>query len=149
MTTVKELLDGKGRNIWSIAETATVFDAVAYMSEKNIGALVVTSDSSPLAGIISERDYTRKVILKDKASKQTLVSDIMTPDVIYAMEDTPTQKCMTLMLQKKIRHLPIVDGAKPVAMVTLADLMTSIIHEQSMTIEELEGFMFEDQGGEG
>lgn len=149
MGTVKELLDEKGRNVFSIAADATVYDAVALMAEKNIGALVVTSDSSRLAGILSERDYARKIILNDRASKDTPVSAIMTPDVVFAREDTPLEQCMTLMSQKKIRHLPIVDPKGPVGMITLGDIMKTIIAQQSMTIEELESFLYVEEGGEG
>lgn len=149
MSSVKDLLDEKGRNLWSIEEDATVYDAVAFMSEKNVGALVVTSESSPLAGIISERDYARKIILNDRASKSTRVSEIMTADVVFALEDTLLDRCMALMTSKKIRHLPIMDKQSVVGMITLGDIMKTIIKEQSMTIEEMESFLYEDQGGEG
>ena len=149
MSTVKNLLDEKGRNVWSIDQDATVYDAVALMAEKNVGALVVTSSESTLAGILSERDYARKVILKDRASKTTKVSEIMTADVVFAKEDTLLDRCMAMMTQRKIRHLPIINNQGPVGMITLGDIMKTIIKEQEMTIEELESFMFEDQGGEG
>ena len=149
MSTVSELLDHKGRNVWTISADSSVYDAVLLMSEKNIGALVVTSGSSKLAGIISERDYARKVVLNDKSSKSTLVSEIMTVEVVFAKEDTFLDRCMNLMAQKKIRHLPIVSSQGPVGMITIGDLMKTIIKEQSMTIEELETFMFADEGGEG
>ena len=149
MSTVKELLDEKGRSVFSIPEDASVYDAVALMAEKNVGALTVTSSSSNLAGIISERDYTRKIILKDRSSKSTRVSEIMTADVIFAREDTPLQKCMTLMTGKKIRHLPIVSDGEPSGMITLGDIMKTIIQQQELTIEELESFMFLEEGGEG
>ena len=148
MSIVSELLDHKGRNVWTISADSSVYDAVVLMSEKNIGALIVTSDSSMLAGIISERDYARSVI-NDKSSKSTLVSEIMTEEVVFAKEDTLLDRCMSLMAQKKIRHLPIVDRQGPVGMITIGDIMKTIIEEQSMTIEELETFMFVDEGGEG
>ncbi len=149
MSTVKELLDQKGRSVFSIAADASVYDAVALMAERNCGALVVTSDQSQLAGILSERDYARKVILNNKASKELAVADIMTAKVVFAREDTPLDQCMSIMTQKKIRHLPIVDAKGPVGMITLGDIMKTIIKEQSMTIEELESFMFVEEGGEG
>ena len=149
MGTASELLDQKGRNVWTVSADSSVYDAVAMMSEKNVGALVVTSDTSKLAGIISERDYARKVVLKDKASKSTLVSEIMTAEVVFAKEDTLLDRCMNLMSQKKIRHLPIVGSQGPVGMITIGDIMKTIIEEQSMTIEEMEAFMFTDEGGEG
>jgi len=119
------------------------------MAEKNVGALVVTTADSPLAGIISERDYTRALILANKPSQDTRVSEIMTTDVVYATESTLLEKCMTLMLQKKIRHLPIVDNNTTIGMITLGDILKTIIKQQSLTIEELESFIYEDQGGEG
>jgi len=149
MSYVKELLETKGHYIWSIDATESVFNAVAMMAEKNVGALVVTTADSPLAGIISERDYTRALILANKSSQDTLVSEIMTADVVYATETTLLEKCMTLMLQKKIRHLPIVDNNTTVGMITLGDILKTIIKQQSLTIEELESFIYEDQGGEG
>ena len=105
MSIVSELLDHKGRNVWTISADSSVYDAVVLMSEKNIGALIVTSDSSMLAGIISERDYARNIVIKDKSSKSTLVSEIMTEEVVFAKEDTLLDRCMSLMAQKKIRHL--------------------------------------------
>ncbi|MBT3831473.1 MAG: CBS domain-containing protein [Gammaproteobacteria bacterium] len=149
MSIVSELLDQKGRNVWTISADSSVYDAVVLMSEMNIGALIVTSDSSKLAGIISERDYARSVVINDKSSKATLVSEIMTEEVVSAKESTLLDRCMSLMAQKKIRHLPIVDRQGPVGMITVGDIMKTIIEEQSMTIEELETFMFVDEGGEG
>jgi signal-transduction protein with cAMP-binding, CBS, and nucleotidyltransferase domain len=149
MSNVKELLETKGHFIWSIDATESVYNAVAMMAEKNVGALVVTTADSPLAGIISERDYTRALILANKPSQDTLVSEIMTTDVVYATESTLLEKCMTLMLQKKIRHLPIVDNNTTIAMITLGDILKTIIKQQSLTIEELESFIYEDRGGEG
>ena len=148
MSTVKELLDDKGRGIFTIHADASVFDAVALMNEKNIGALTITSASSPLAGIVSERDVARKVILGNLPLKETPVSDIMTSDVVFAREDTLIDRCMSLMYQKKIRHLPIVHDHDPTSMITLGDVMKTIIKEQSMTIDELESFIYEDRGGE-
>ncbi len=149
MSTAGELLDNKGRDVWSIDAGATVYDAVALMAEKNVGALTVTSAQSQLAGIISERDYTRKIILVNRASKDTAVSEIMTSEVVAAPEDTTLNQCMALMLEKKIRHLPVVKGNQPVGMITLGDIMKTIIDEQSATIDELENFIFEERGGEG
>ena len=148
MSTVKELLDEKGRDVWKISHEASVYDAVAMMADKNVGALTVTSDASALAGIISERDYARKIILMDRSSKSTAVADIMTAEVISANESTSLDKCMAVMIQNKIRHLPITDGGGPVGIITLGDIMKTIIRQQSEAIEELESYVFEDQGGE-
>ncbi|SVB48043.1 uncharacterized protein METZ01_LOCUS200897, partial [marine metagenome] len=103
MSTVKELLDLKGRAAWIVDAESSVYDAVASMAEKNIGALIVQSSETTLAGIISERDCARKVILKDRPSKPTRVSEIMTGKVVTAKESTSLDKCMALMIQNKIR----------------------------------------------
>jgi CBS domain-containing protein len=149
MSIVKDLLDEKGRAVYSVTTDTNVYEAVAVMADKNVGALIVTSGDSKMAGIVSERDYARKVILDKKGSNDTLVSEIMTPDVIFVREDTLLERCMSLMSQKKIRHLPVINNAGPIGMITVGDIMKTIIKEQSMTIEELEGFIYEDQGGEG
>ena len=148
MSTVKDLLDIKGRAVWAIDAEYSVYDAVASMAEKNIGALLVESSGSKLVGIISERDCARKILLEERASKSTKVSEIMTADVIAATELTPLKKCMALMLQNKIRHLAIVDDDQAIGLITLGDLMKTIIREQSEAIEELESYVFDDQGGE-
>ena len=148
MTTVKDLLDVKGRAIWAIDSESSVYDAVASMAEKNIGALLIESSESKLVGIISERDCARKILLKDRMSRDTKVSEIMTTEVVTAKESTSLNKCMALMLQYKIRHLAIVDGDKATGLITLGDLMKTIIREQSEAIEELESYVFDDKGGE-
>jgi len=148
MATVEELLKLKGRAAWAIDQESSVYDAVARMAEKNVGALIVQSSQTPLSGIISERDYARKIILKSRESKTTKVSEVMTAEVVTANESTSLAKCMAVMIQNKIRHLPIVEGDQPVGIITLGDIMKTIIREQSETIEELESYVFEDQGGE-
>ena len=148
MATVEELLNEKGRAAWAIDEESSVYDAVASMAEKNVGALIVQSSQNSLAGIISERDYARKIILKGRESKSTKVSEVMTAKVVTAKESSSLNKCMALMIQNKIRHLPIVDDERPVGIITLGDIMKTIIKKQSETIEELESYVFEDQGGE-
>ena len=148
MSTVKELLDVKGRATWVIDPESTVYDAVASMAEKNIGALIVQSSESTMVGIISERDCARKIMLKDRNSKSTRVSEIMTAEVVMAKESTSLNKCMALMLENRIRHLAIVDGDQAIGLITLGDLMKNIIREQSEAIQELESYVFDDQGGE-
>ena len=148
MSTVKELLDVKGRATWVIDSESTVYDAVASMAEKNIGALIVQSSESTMVGIISERDCARKIMLKDRNSKSTRVSEIMTAEVVMAKESTSLNKCMALMLENRIRHLAIVDGDQAIGLITLGDLTKHIIREQSEAIEELESYVFDDQGGE-
>lgn len=149
MTTARQLLDNKGRDVWSIDESATVYAAVALMSHKNVGALIVSGEATQIAGIISERDYTRKIILMNRASKETRVREIMTREVIVVPEETVLNQCMALMLQHQVRHLPVVKAGRAVGMITLGDIMKTIIDEQSATIHQLEDFIFEEQGGEG
>ena len=149
MNTVKEMLEVKGRVIWSIEASQSVYQAKEMMAEKEVGALPVLDDDGHLAGIISERDYARKLILKNMSSRETKVAEIMTTDVIVVGEAATIDKCMALMIQKKIRHLPVLDGETPVGIITVGDLLKLIIKEQSLTIEELEGFLLEETGGEG
>ena len=149
MSTVREILDTKGRDVWTIRADQTVFEAITAMAEKEVGALTVIDEDGGLSGIISERDYARKVILKDKASKSLKVSDIMTANVICVREDTDTDKCMMLMSQKKIRHLPVLEGDKLAGIITGSDLLKFIVRQQLMTIEELQSYIFGETGGSG
>ncbi|MCH7743565.1 MAG: CBS domain-containing protein [Proteobacteria bacterium] len=149
MTTVKEMLDIKGREVWSIEASRSVYQAIEMMEGKEVGALTVLDNNACLAGIISERDFARKVILKDRSAHETSVADIMTTDVVVIDEDTTVDKCMSLMSQKKIRHLPVMDGETPVGMITVGDLLKVTIKEQSTTIEELESYIMDETGGEG
>ena len=146
--TAGELLEMKGRDVWTIQDESSVYEAVATMSEKNVGALVVQSAGVMLAGIVSERDYARKLLLEDRDARSTNVSEIMTTEVITAHEGMSLDGCMALMLRNQIRHLPIVDGEQPVGVLTLGDIMKTTIREQSAAIEELESYAFDDQGGE-
>ena len=146
--TAGELLEMKGRDVWTIQDESSVYEAVATMSEKNVGALVVQSPGVMVAGIVSERDYARKLLLEDRDARSTNVSEIMTTEVITAHEGMSLDGCMALMLRNQIRHLPIVDGEQPVGVLTLGDIMKTTIREQSAAIEELESYVFDDQGGE-
>lgn len=140
MTTVAQLLDSKERHIWFIGPNDFVYDAIKLMAEKGIGALLVMEGDS-LVGILSERDYARKVILKGKSSKKTPVVDIMTRDVLFARPDQNVEECMALMTEKHIRHLPIMEGKKVVGMISIGDLVKTIIAEQKFTIEQLEHYI--------
>ena len=146
--TAGELLEMKGRDVLTIQDESSVYEAVATMSEKNVGALVVQSPGVMVAGIVSERDYARKLLLEDRDARSTNVSEIMTSEVITAHEGMSLDGCMALMLRNQIRHLPIVDGEQPVGVLTLGDIMKTTIREQSAAIEELESYVFDDQGGE-
>ena len=118
---VKELLDKKGHDVYSVSPDATVFDALQLMAEKEIGALVVLEDEK-MVGIISERDYARKVILKGKASKETLVREIMSSKVIHTDPDAKVQKCLSLMTKHKFRHLPVLEKDRLVGILSIEDV---------------------------
>jgi CBS domain-containing protein len=140
MTTVRQLLDEKGRNIWSIHPDATVFDAVAKMAEKDIGSLVVM-EGEELVGIITERHYARNVILKGKTSPATPVRDIMERHVVIAQPEQSVDQCMAVMSEERVRHLPVLEGKKPVGIVSIGDLVKCIIGDQKFTIIQLEQYI--------
>ena len=140
MTTVRQLLDQKGRKIWSIHPDATVFDAIAKMAEKDIGSLVVM-DRDELVGIITERHYSRNVVLKGKTSPTTPVRDIMERHVVVARPEQSVDQCMVLMSEKRVRHLPVFEGKKPIGIVSIGDLVKSIIGDQKFTIDQLEHYI--------
>ena len=140
MKLVKHLLDAKGRNIVSIAPDASVFDAIKLMADKAIGSLVVMADDS-LVGIVTERDYARKVIIKGRSSRETKVADIMTTEVKTAASDHTVNACMELMTEKKIRHLPVVEDDRVIAMISIGDLVQAIIADQQEEIEHLEHYI--------
>ena len=139
MKSVKDVLNAKGTDIWSIAPDALVYDAIELMAQKEIGALPVL-ENGRLIGIVSERDYTRKVILKGKSSKQTLVREIMTPEVICAEADQDIQKGMAMMTTKGVRHLPVFENDHLVGMISLGDLVKAIIAEQESKIRGFENY---------
>jgi len=140
MRTVRNILKAKGGGIYSIDPSETVYAAIAKMAEKEVGALLAMRDGHPV-GIISERDYTRKVILKDKSSKQTRVSEIMTTSVITTTSAHHIDECIALMDEHHIRHLPVVDDGAVTGMLSLRDLFSAIISEQASTIENLEHYV--------
>ena len=140
MDTVHKLLDTKGRDVWSIALDASVFDAIELMAEKGCGALLVMQGRE-LVGIISERDYARKVILAGRSSKSTRVRDIMSSPVVTADPSHKVEQCLSMMTDKRIRHLPIMDGSKVVGMVSIGDLVKAIIAEQKFLIAQLEQYI--------
>jgi CBS domain-containing protein len=140
MTTVRQLLDQKGTNIWSIHPDATVFDAVAKMAEKDVGSLVVM-EGEELVGIITERHYARNVILKGKTSPSTLVRDIMERHVVVAQLGQSVDECMAVMSEERVRHLPVLEGKKLVGIVSIGDLVKSIIGDQKFVIVQLEQYI--------
>jgi len=143
MKTVERLLEAKGYDIWSITPDASVYEAVKLMADKAIGALLVL-ESGKLIGIISERDCTRKVMLQERAPKDTLVREIMTSSVITVRPDQTVEECMALVTAKRIRHLPVLAGDQLMGMVSIGDLVKDIISEQEFMIQQLENYI---QGG--
>ena len=140
MKTVKDLLAVKGSQVWSIAPDATVFEALRLMAEKEIGALLVL-EAGKLVGIISERDYARKVILKGKSSKDTPVKEIMTTKVLYVRPDQTIEECMALMTDKRVRHLPVLDGEQLVGIISIGDVVKALIDEKDFIIQQLEQYI--------
>jgi CBS domain-containing protein len=140
MTTVRQLLEHKGHDIAVVGADATVFEAIALMAERNIGSLLVMEDDS-LVGIVTERDYARKVVLRGKASPTTPVREIMNAHVITVSPDDTVEECMTLMTDRRVRHLPVVEGIRLVGIISIGDLVQSIIGEQRSIIDHLEQYI--------
>ena len=140
---VGAILAHKGSAVWSIAPNAMVFDAIQLMADKNVGALPVV-ENGKLVGIISERDYTRKVILRGKSSKDTPVRDIMTQELMTVHSTDSVSECMRLMTDKRVRHLPVMEGGKMIGIVSIGDLVRRIISAQTATIDNLEKYITGD-----
>jgi CBS domain-containing protein len=140
MTTVKHLLDRKGRRVHSIRPDASVFDALKIMAEKNIGSLVVLEEEK-LVGIITERIYAREIALKGRTSAQTLVRDVMSTNVICMQPHQTVEECMAVMTKKTVRHLPVVEHGQIVGIVSIGDMVNSIIRDQEFIIDQLEHYI--------
>jgi len=140
MTIVKNILQTKGTDVWSVAPDDTVYEALTLMAEKNIGAVLV-KDKGGLVGILSERDYARKVDLLGKKAEDTPVREIMTGRVLCVNPDQTMEECMALMTDKRVRHLPVVDGSRVVGVVSIGDVVKSIISHQEFLIEQLENYI--------
>lgn len=136
MKTVREMLLKKGNKVYTISPNQIIFEALQMMADKEVGALLVL-DGESLVGIISERDYARKVALEGKSSKECLVSDIMSSNVIYVEVDTTTDECMALMINKKVRHLPVYDNGKLAGVISIGDVVNAIIDEKEFEIDQL------------
>lgn len=136
MRTVKQLLDDKGHHVWTIGPDASVLEAVKMMADKEVGALIVADAGRPV-GIISERDYARKVILQGRSSQATAIKEIMTTAMVCARPDQSVEECMAVMTEKRIRHLPVMEGDKLVGMISIGDLVKAIIADQQFVIEQL------------
>ena len=137
MTRVENLIGSKGGDIWSVQPDTTVFDAIKLMDEKGIGVVVVLLDGE-LIGIMSERDYARKVILKDRSSKETQVKEIMTRSVYHTFPEQSVDECMAVMTKHRIRHLPVMQDKQVIGMISIGDVVKDIIAEQQDKIEHLE-----------
>jgi signal-transduction protein with cAMP-binding, CBS, and nucleotidyltransferase domain len=138
--TVRTVQDRKGEAVWFVQPDASVYDAVRAMADKNVGALLVM-DSGDLVGVISERDYTRKIILKDRSSRQTKVEEIMTTRLVTVEPTCTLEEAMTLMTRNRFRHLPIVEDGRVVGVVSMGDVVERLITTQRRAIEQLEGFI--------
>jgi len=141
MHTVAQILKTKPvQTVYSIAPTATVFDALKQLADKRVGALLVM-DGEQIVGIVTERDYARKVDLMGRSSHNTMVSEIMTSTVMYVRPDNGNEQCMALMTENRLRHLPVISGGKLVGLLSIGDLVKDIISEQQFIIEQLEHYI--------
>lgn len=138
--TVASIVDDKGSDVWSVDGGATVYEALELMADKNVGALVIFI-GDVLAGILSERDYARKVILAARGSRKTLVSEIMTPDPVTVSPSDNVAACMQLMTDRRIRHLPVVDEGDLVGIISIGDVVRAVIDEQKFLIDQLERYI--------
>ena len=140
MRTIKEIIKEKGDRIWSVTQDTTVYDALSLMAEKSIGAVLVLKNGI-LTGIMSERDYARKIILKGKSSKDVPVSEIMSTNVVYIDINTDIEECMALMINKRIRHLPVYANDKLSGVISIGDVVKALIDEKEVVINELENYI--------
>ena len=146
MKSVAEILKSKPeQTVHTITPSASVFDAVKLMAEKSIGALLVMEDLK-IDGIITERDYARKIVLMGRSSKETPVRDIMTSPVMYVRPEQTNEECMALMTDNRVRHLPVIDDGKLMGLISIGDLVKDIISEQKFIIDQLEHYIMGDRG---
>ena len=140
MNTVKDILNSKGNEVWSVTPQTKVFDALKLMAEKNIGAVLITENENVL-GIFSERDYARKIALAGKSSKEVSVQEIMSPRVLYITSDKYVDDCLAIMNEKKIRHLPVYENGKLIGIISIGDVVKALIDHKEFTIEQLEQYI--------
>ncbi|MDB6122482.1 MAG: hrp [Pedosphaera sp.] len=138
--TIDSILNLKGTNVWSVHPDSTVFEAVKLMADKNVGALLVM-DGERLVGIFSERDYTRKVVLRGKSSRETAVKEIISAPVISVKRDHTVEDCMRIMTENRIRHLPVIENERVVGVVSIGDLVNWTISAQNMALNQMEDFI--------
>lgn len=139
-TSVRQLLAGKSHEVHTVGPDATVFDALERMARHDVGALVVVQDAA-IVGMLSERDYARKGILQGRASRETLVRDVMTADVLTVEPARTTGDCMKLMTDRRVRHLPVLEDGRLVGLVSIGDVVKAVMAEQAFMIEQLEGYI--------
>jgi len=137
---IREILTHKGSTVWSITPESTVLEAIQMMADKNVGALLVTKEGR-LLGILSERDYTRKIVLKGRSSKDTPVREILSGSVVSVSPDHTVEECLRLMTEHRVRHLPVMDGVNILGVISIGDLVNWIISAQSSTIQQLETYI--------
>lgn len=141
MTTVNQLLQMKGHDVWSVTPDTTTFDAIKLMADMNVGSLLII-ENGRIVGIVSERDYARKIALHDRSSKTTPVSEIMTTSVVSVRPDQNIQKCMALMTDKRIRHLPVINSQDElVGIISIGDVVKAVISEQEVIINHLQDYI--------
>jgi len=140
MYTVRHLLEEKGNQVWIISPQASTFEALELMAGKNIGALLVL-EQDKIVGIFTERDYARKVVLKGKSSKTTIVGELMTTEVLYVAPDDTIENCMALMTDKRARHLPVMENGELLGVVSIGDVVKAIISDREFMIRELERYI--------
>lgn len=138
--TVNQILSTKGNEVYSIVSTISVYDAIKVMGEKNVGAILIIEEGR-LKGILSERDYARKIVLKNKSSKSTLVQEIMVSNVITVSPNDDLDACMELMISRRIRHLPVLDADKVIGLISIGDVVKCIIEKQKETIQLLDSYI--------
>jgi len=141
MAKVKQILNQKGREVYTVAPEATVFEALQKLAEYNVGALPVVDGSGNIVGLFSERDYARKVVLHGKASKDVPVSEVMSSHVLYVTPDASDWQCMALMTDKRVRHLPVLEGDALVGFISIGDVVKAIMEDQQFHIEQLERYI--------
>ena len=142
MTSINQLLQNKGNQVWSVSPDSNVLEALKKMAEKNIGAMVVLETDGTVCGIFSERDYARKVVLDGRSSENTLIRDVMTSEVYYVRPQDSVDRCMALMSEKRFRHVPVLDDDKAlVGIISIGDVVKTIIAEQQVLINHLEDFI--------
>jgi CBS domain-containing protein len=143
MTILKQLLQAKGQEVYSVTPEMTVYDALELMADKNIGAVLVL-DGERVAGIFSERDYARRVVLQGKSSRETAVSDVMTAEVVCARPTLPVERCLALMTEKRFRHIPVLDESdRLMGLVSIGDVVKEMINQQQIIINHLEDYIYQ------